>query len=106
MTLDEYQQKALVTAADGGSGLIERVLGLAGESGEIADRVKQWLRDGEGDLARLDRRVLAHELGDALWYVATLADCLGLRLDDVAQSNLAWRADRQNRRATGGADAR
>jgi NTP pyrophosphatase (non-canonical NTP hydrolase) len=98
VTLDEYQQKALATAADGGSELIQRVLGLAGESGEIADKVKRWLRDEKGDLARLDRKILAHELGDALWYVATLADCLGLRLEDVAQNNLAWRADRRSHR--------
>src|SRR5215831_12117508 len=104
MTLDEYQQEALTTTSDRGTELVQRVLGLAGESGEIADRVKRWLRDGQGDLARLDRKVLAHELGDALWYVATLADLLGYRLEDVARDNLAWRADRHTRQAAGGKD--
>jgi hypothetical protein len=88
VTLDEYQQKARATAADEGSVLIQRVLGLAAESGEIADKVKRWLRDGQGNLARLDRRVLAHGLDDALWCVATLADCLGLPLEDVARGDL------------------
>jgi NTP pyrophosphatase (non-canonical NTP hydrolase) len=102
VTLNEYQEKALATASDGGSELIQRVLGLAGESGEIADKIKRWLRDHDGDLASLDRKILAAELGDTLWYVAALADFLGYRLDDVAQDNIARRADRQKRRAPGG----
>jgi NTP pyrophosphatase (non-canonical NTP hydrolase) len=102
MTLDEYQQQARVTAPEGDSALIQGVLGLAGESGEIADRIKRWLRDDQGDPAQLDRKVLAHELGDALWHVATLAGSLGLRLEDVARSNLAWRADGRKRGAPGG----
>src|SRR5262245_51585766 len=104
MTLDEYQQAALTTASHDGTAFLERVLGLAGESGEIADKVKRWLHDGKGGPTRLDRSLLAHELGDTLWYVATLADFLGLRLEDVAQTNLAWRADRQKRGAPGGGD--
>jgi NTP pyrophosphatase (non-canonical NTP hydrolase) len=98
MTLDEYQQEALATASDHGSELMQRVLGLAGETGEIADKVKRWLRDHDGDLARLDRRVLAAEVGDTLWYVAALADVLGYRLEEVARLNLAVRAERRGRR--------
>jgi NTP pyrophosphatase (non-canonical NTP hydrolase) len=105
MTLDEYQQQARATASSGDSAVIQGVLGLAGESGEIADRIKRWLRDDGGDPARLDRKILAHELGDALWHVATLADSLGLRLEDVARSNLAWRAHRRQRGAPGGSTA-
>ena len=98
MTLDEYQQEALITASD--EGLIQRVLGLAGESGEIADKVRSWLRDDHGDMAKLDRQTLAAELGDTLWYVAALADVLGYRLEEIAKRNINNRAARQNRGVT------
>lgn len=97
MTLDDYQRQAVADARDQGSELIQRVLGLAGESGEIADKIKRWYRDHQGDPARLDRRTLGAELGDALWYVAALADYLGLTLEEVAQGNLRNRADRRAR---------
>jgi NTP pyrophosphatase (non-canonical NTP hydrolase) len=97
VTLDDYQRLAVADARDQGSELIQRVLGLAGESGEIADKIKRWYRDHGGDPARLDRRTLAAELGDALWYVAALADYLGVTLEEVAQGNLRNRADRRAR---------
>ena len=80
MRLDEYQQKALSTAIDEGSELMQRVLGLVGESGEIADKIKKWVRDSDGDLSKLDKRAIMAELGDTLWYIATLADFLGYKL--------------------------
>jgi NTP pyrophosphatase (non-canonical NTP hydrolase) len=97
MTFDDYQRLALVDARDQGSELIQRVLGLAGECGEIADRVKRWYRDDQADLARLDKKVLAAELGDALWYVAALADYLGFTLEQVAEGNIKNRAERHAR---------
>ena len=80
MTFNDYQRTALASANDQGSELIQRVLGLAGESGEIADRIKRWYRDDEADISKLDKRTLAAELGDTLWYVAALADFLGFTL--------------------------
>lgn len=88
MTLDEYQAEALRTAATslGGShDLTVRTLGLCGEAGEFADIVKKFVGHGHD----LDQAAARKELGDVLWYVATLADSLGCSLDTIAQQNVA-----------------
>ena len=78
MDLDEYQRGALLTAAprDKRNELLHLVLGLVGESGEIAEKFKKWVRDLDSDESRIDRADIAKELGDVLWYVAVLADYL------------------------------
>jgi len=64
-------------------------LGLVGDAGEIADKVKNIYRDAGGDLSRVPQKtrdVLLHELGDVLLYVNALAVKLGGSLDDVARA--------------------
>jgi NTP pyrophosphatase (non-canonical NTP hydrolase) len=104
MDLDEYQRNALRTAAprDKRNELLHLVLGLVGESGEIAEKFKKWIRDLDSDESRIDRADIAKELGDVLWYLAVLADYLDLPLSDIAATNLSKLASRQHRGVLGG----
>lgn len=88
MTFDEYQRQALTTAQDEGFEIIHRILGLAGETGEVAERIKKIYRDHGGDFSKLDKKSFAKELGDVLWYIASLADELGISLEDIATTNV------------------
>jgi NTP pyrophosphatase (non-canonical NTP hydrolase) len=109
MTLDEYQRLALRTAADKAkkNELYHLVLGLVGETGEVAEKFKKLVRDRQSDESALDREDLVAELGDVLWYLAVLADYFELKLEDVGARNIAKLADRQRRGVLGGdGDAR
>lgn len=64
--------------------LINGVMGLCGESGEVIDLVKKHLAQGHP----LDRTALAGELGDVAWYLAETAHVLGFTLEDILQGNL------------------
>ena len=70
-------------------------LGLAGETGEICEKIKKAIRDEGGQISDERRSLLAKELGDVLWYVATLSTELGLDLDEIAAGNLAKLAARK-----------
>ena len=104
MNMNDYQQAALRTAApkDKQNEVFHLVLGLCGESGEIAEKVKKIVRDYKSDFSQLDTADLTKELGDVLWYIAVLADFFDLPLDDVAAKNIAKLADRQKRGLIGG----
>ena len=108
MDCDDYQRAALRTARDKDAPdeFMHLVLGLVGEAGEIAEKVKKLVRDHDSDLNRLDRDDMAAELGDVLWYTAVLASFLGLSLNDVAQRNVDKLADRQRRSVLGGSGDR
>lgn len=97
--LDRYQELALSTAIypSVGTNLVYPTLGLAGEAGELANKVKKIERDGLGELDLDAWMALIEEAGDALWYIAALAHELGVTLDDVAVINvhkLIGRAER------------
>lgn len=99
MELSEYQKKALTTALypNQGSNPYYPALGLGGEVGEVLNKVKKIMRDHDGQITDEYRDILKKELGDVLWYTATLADELGLNLDEVAQANLEKLASRKER---------
>jgi len=108
MTLDEYQQRALSTNINPGTHVFfDRMFGLVGEAGELADKVKKWIRDDNADWEKLDKHMMMDELGDVLWYVATLADTLGYKLSDVAQHNAEKLTSRKQRgKLAGSGDTR
>jgi NTP pyrophosphatase (non-canonical NTP hydrolase) len=84
MTLDTYQKKAITTAIYPKEvSIMYPALGLAGEAGEVANKVKKLLRD-----KKLDRDGIKSELGDCLWYIAVLAEDLGISLSSIASDNL------------------
>jgi NTP pyrophosphatase (non-canonical NTP hydrolase) len=77
--------------------VIYPTLGLVNEAGEVAGKIKKIFRDRAGVIGDADREALALELGDVLWYLAEICTRLGIRLEDVAEANLAKLADRMER---------
>lgn len=104
MDLDEYQRLALRTAAPRTkpNELLHLVLGLVGESGEVAEKFKKWVRDAGSDESRIDTDDLAKELGDVLWYTAVLADYFDISLSSIGERNIAKLASRAERGMLGG----
>ena len=90
MELNHYQRESRKTALypDVGINAIYPTLGLVGEAGEVADKVKKILRDKKGLFDEKSKDEIKLELGDVLWYISQLASELGYELDDVANSNL------------------
>ena len=87
MNANEYQTLAMTTLNKELSEkeiLINGVMGLCGESGEVIDIVKKWYAHGH----ELDREKLIKELGDVAWYLAEIATALGVTLDEVLTGNI------------------
>ena len=99
MTFSDFQRRSRATAVYPGAGdnLLYPTLGLCGEAGEVAEKVKKMVRDDGGELTAQRRDALAAELGDVLWYVAQLATEADLDLGEVAEANLAKLRSRQER---------
>jgi NTP pyrophosphatase (non-canonical NTP hydrolase) len=108
MDLNAYQSRSRATARypDAGHNVLYPTLGLCGESGEVADKVKKVLRDRQGHFDAQVKADLGLELGDVLWYVAQLATELGLSLETIAQGNLDKLASRAARNVIGGSGDR
>lgn len=101
--INEYQTKAIKTAIYGaGNKIVYPTLGLAGEAGELANKVKKVLRDNSGEFTPEKKEEIAYELGDILWYCAALANDLGYTLGELAQANLDKLKSRQERNVIGG----
>ncbi len=103
MTLDDYQKKAItfdhmkgdkdITSLD----FMAKVLGIVGESGEFADKVKKLYRNNGGTMSEDERKELLKELGDILWYISVTAHYLGADFESIATNNLAKLQDRLDR---------
>lgn len=85
-TADDYQKAAMRTMSPETleNPLLNGALGLAGESGEVADHIKKHKFQGH----QLDKEHLIKELGDICWYVATTAYGLGVPLSEVMERNI------------------
>src|SRR4028118_1642455 len=101
MDFNEYQQLTKSTAIypESGkrtpNGINYCTLGLIGEAGELANAWKKTIRDPKD--AAMFKEKMRYEIGDVLWYLARLADEMGMKLEDVAVSNLDKLRERSNR---------
>ena len=104
MNFTEYQNLALSTAIYPKKyETIYPALGLCGEAGEVAEKIKKSIRDGiDYGYEEEFKADLTKELGDVLWYVAALASDLDISLDDVAKKNVQKLASRKKRNKIGG----
>jgi NTP pyrophosphatase (non-canonical NTP hydrolase) len=99
MTFKEYQEEARKTAIypNLGSNFIYPTLGLVGEAGEVAEKIKKVIRDSNSVVSEEKKQELIKELGDVLWYIANLSFELNLSMEEVALKNLEKLKSRQER---------
>lgn len=105
MDLNTYQDRAATTATFTDTGILRTVyftLGLTGEAGEVAEKVKKAIRDEGAEITQEKKNDIQRELGDVLWYVSQLSRVMGFTLEEVAEANLDKLADRKARGAIGG----
>ena len=99
ITASLYQEKACDTAIFPKEKATEYLtLGLTGEAGEIANKVKKFIRDGAAQDEYLAKRIeIGYEIGDVLWYCAVLAKEMDMNLGHIMEKNLEKLADRKKR---------
>ena len=96
--LDMYQQVAKTTAIyPREQAIIYPTLGLTGEAGEVANKVKKIIRDGTIENHEGLIQEISSEIGDCLWYISVLADDIGVKLSDIANNNLLKLANRKEK---------
>lgn len=99
-SLNEYQETTRETAqypTVGEQRFLYPVLGLAGEVGELTNKVKKIFRDDKNQVTDERREAMIGELGDILWYTARIADELDVKLSDIASGNIEKLRDRRTR---------
>lgn len=103
-TFNNYQEATAQTAKYPPSQALEYLsLGIASEAGEVAGKMKKWIRDGDSKMTREEWvQAMSSEIGDVLWYAARLADELGLSLSQIAEDNMDKLLDRKARGVIGG----
>lgn len=89
MNFEDYQTQASKTAIyNDADVIVYPVLGLLSEAGEVAGKVKKVLRDNNGQFLPEHREAIADEVGDCLWYIASICTDLGFGMETIAQRNL------------------
>lgn len=103
MTIEEYQEKALSTSAYGtGQAIIYPALGLNGEAGEVAEKIKKCLRDKQGVFDEDDKLAIALEIGDVIWYCNALTKDIGYTLEEIMKMNIIKIESRRTRNKING----
>lgn len=98
MELTDYQISALKTAVYPEQyKIIYPALGMTGEAGEVADKVKKVIRDNNSQFTEEKKMEIAKEIGDVLWYCAVLAHDIGFSLEEVGRMNIDKLKSRQKR---------
>lgn len=90
MDFKDYQDRAKKTAdyPDIGNNFVFPTLGLIGESGEVAEKIKKVIRDDGGKISEEKKLEIKKELGDVLWYISQLACELNFDLNNIAEENI------------------
>lgn len=100
---NSYQLEAIGTAIFPKEKAMEYLtLGLCGESGEVANKIKKVLRDNDGKYSNEKRKEICDELGDVMWYLAVLAYHLNTDLETIANQNLEKLFRRRENNTIGG----
>ena len=103
ITAADYQQKASETAIFPKQKALEYItLGLTGEAGEIANKVKKLIRDGPENRPPTWREDISYEIGDVLWYCSELAGNINYTLGMIAAQNLIKLDKRKAKGTLGG----
>lgn len=103
MEVKEYSRRALATATYGvGNAILYPTLGLTGEAGEVAEKVKKVLRDKNGVFGDEEKHDIAKEAGDVLWYINALANDIGYTLEEIMEMNITKLESRKQRGVIGG----
>ncbi len=103
MDFNAYQKKTRLTDKGAGPehglspGWVYYVLGIAGETGELVEKIKKHFRDDYGEMTDKKRDEIIKEAGDILWYLARLMDNFGIDFNEIAKENIKKLLDRKKR---------
>jgi NTP pyrophosphatase (non-canonical NTP hydrolase) len=107
MTFKEYQKLAMTTAHNSYDDPIMQnsvwVMGVAGEAGELVEKWKKAVAYRDGKFSEQEFEDFKKEFADVIWYIAVLAESLGLSLEEIMEQNIAKLKDRKKRGVIKGA---
>lgn len=97
LTFEQYDRWLSSNILNPQRDLLLQVLGICGEAGEIAEKMKKIVRDKKGIISEEDKALMAKELGDVLWYLARFAQSIDMTIEDVALLNMKKLESRKER---------
>lgn len=108
MDFNQYQKEAITTKIYKPEVALAYItLGITGEAGEVAEKIKKVIRDDDGVVSEEKKVEIAKEIGDCLWYLSAMCEELGLSLEDIAIQNIEKLKSRKQRNVlTGSGDNR